>query len=149
MTSRDEKTWGTLAHLGGLIGTFVIPFPLAGNIIGALIFWLIKRNESAFVDDQGREAINFQITISILSLIFSILSWIAFSLWTFTFWSWGNNDFDNGFGPHFFRPHFFSFGWSGLSGILWILNLVFSIIGAVRASKGIAYRYPVSLRIVK
>ncbi|PUZ20744.1 DUF4870 domain-containing protein [Chitinophaga costaii] len=134
-----------LVHLGGLIGMCVIS--LAGNIIGALVFWLIKRNESAFVDDQGREAVNFQITISILSLVLSAVSWIFFTLLRAATWSWmwGYSDF----GPVFFHPRFFHFGWAGLSGLAWVLNIIFSIIAAVRANNGIAYRYPISLRLVK
>ena len=143
MTNRDEKTWGTLVHLGGLIGMFVIP--LAGNIIGAVVFWLIKRNESAFVDDQGREAVNFQITISLISVLLSFILWITWGLWHFAYWGFGGDNF----GPSFFRPHFIHFSIGGGSGIIWIINVVFSLIAAYRANNGIAYRYPVSFRIVK
>lgn len=57
--SKDERTMGMLAHLSSLAG-YVIPF---GNIIGPLVVWLIKREEMPFVDDQGKEALNFQITV--------------------------------------------------------------------------------------
>ncbi|HEY0273069.1 MAG TPA: DUF4870 domain-containing protein [Chitinophaga sp.] len=145
MTSRDEKTWGTLVHLGGLIGMCVIP--LAGNIVGALIFWLIKRNESAFVDDQGREAVNFQITISLLSVVLSLVGWVFDALLHVAAWSWSWTS--GGFGPGFFHPRFFHFGWAGLAGVAWLLNITFSIIAASRANGGVAYRYPLSLRLVK
>jgi uncharacterized Tic20 family protein len=52
-------------HLSALAG-FIIPF---GNIIGPLILWQMKKAESAFIDDQGKEALNFQITIGIAALI--------------------------------------------------------------------------------
>lgn len=64
-TSKDAKTFGMLCHLGALAG-FVIPF---GNIVGPLIFWLIKKNELPFVDDQGKESLNFQITVSIALIV--------------------------------------------------------------------------------
>lgn len=55
----DERMWAMLCHLSAFSGT-VIPF---GNILGPLVIWLIKKDESAFVDDQGKEALNFQISI--------------------------------------------------------------------------------------
>ena len=67
--SKDDRTWGMLAHLSALSG-FVVPF---GNVLGPLIIWLVKRDESAFVDDQGREALNFQITITIASVVSIVL----------------------------------------------------------------------------
>jgi uncharacterized Tic20 family protein len=63
--SRDERLWAMVAHLLGLVG-HTAPF---GNVIGPLIIWLIKRNEMPFVNDQGKEAINFQISFSIYFLI--------------------------------------------------------------------------------
>jgi len=69
MDEAQERTWGMLAHLTALSG-FVIPF---GFIIGPLIIWLIKKDESAFVDDQGKEALNFQISIVIYAVAASIL----------------------------------------------------------------------------
>jgi uncharacterized Tic20 family protein len=66
---RDAYTWGMLCHLSALVGYFV-PF---GNIIAPLIIWLIKRDNDPFVNDQGKEAVNFQISITIYTAIASIL----------------------------------------------------------------------------
>jgi len=60
-TTKDDRTWAMLCHLSGLAG-YVVPF---GNIFGPLIIWLIKRDQSWFVDDQGKEALNFQISWAI------------------------------------------------------------------------------------
>ena len=68
--SKDEKMWGMLCHLTSLAGYTCIPL---GNIIGPLIVWLIKKDEYAFVDDQGKESLNFQITLTI-ALVFAALS---------------------------------------------------------------------------
>jgi uncharacterized Tic20 family protein len=54
-----------LCHLSGLAG-YVVPF---GNIFGPLIIWLIKRDQSWFVDDQGKEALNFQISWAIYMIV--------------------------------------------------------------------------------
>ncbi|MCF8267662.1 MAG: DUF4870 domain-containing protein [Ignavibacteriales bacterium] len=59
--SRDERLWGMLTHLSAF-AFFIIPF---GNIIGPLVIWLIKKEEYAFVEEQGKESINFQITVTI------------------------------------------------------------------------------------
>lgn len=62
---KDARMMGMLAHLLALAG-FVIPF---GNIVGPLVIWLVKREQSPFVDDQGKESLNFQIWVTILSLL--------------------------------------------------------------------------------
>ena len=69
VTDKDEKTWGMLCHLSALAG-FIIPF---GNVIGPLIVWLLKRDEYAFVNDQGKEALNFQISILLYLIIGGLL----------------------------------------------------------------------------
>ena len=71
--SRDEKEsrlWGMLCHLASLLGWVGIPF---GSILGPLVVWLVKRNDYPFVDEQGKESLNFQITVMIAGLISGIL----------------------------------------------------------------------------
>lgn len=63
--NRDENMWAMLCHISVFAG-FFIPF---GNIIAPLVIWLIKKDEFPLVHDQGKEAINFQITISIYLII--------------------------------------------------------------------------------
>lgn len=72
----DEKTFGMLAHLAALAG-FIIPF---GNIIGPLVIWLIKKDQSAWVDEQGKESLNFQISVSIYAIIAGILTIIVIGI---------------------------------------------------------------------
>jgi uncharacterized protein len=67
--SAEEKQWALFAHLAALIG-FVIPF---GNVAGPLVVWLIKKDTMPFVDDQGKEALNFQITVFIAALVCFVL----------------------------------------------------------------------------
>jgi uncharacterized protein len=59
--SKEEQNWAMVCHLSALAG-FLIPF---GNIAGPLIVWLIKRAEMPLVEVHGKEALNFQITVSI------------------------------------------------------------------------------------
>ncbi len=112
-----------------------------GNIIGALVMWLIKRNDSAFIDNQGKEALNFQITLSFINVAIGVLYSIRHGVWAF------RHMWDNDF--RFRDVDFFTFSSVSAYGIVWVLNVVFSIIGAVKANKGEAYRYPISWRIVK
>lgn len=63
--NEDARLWGMLVHLAGLAG---FCFPL-GNIILTLIFWELKRHEYDFVDRHGKEAMNFQISMSVYGLV--------------------------------------------------------------------------------
>jgi hypothetical protein len=75
MGSTDQdRTWGMICHLSALAMFTCIPF---ANIIAPLIVWLVKGKESSFVQDQGKEAVNFQITMSIISLILVVLNFIV------------------------------------------------------------------------
>lgn len=67
--SKDDKTFGMLCHLAALSG-LIIPF---GTIIGPLVVWLLKKEQSPYVDAQGKEALNFQISMTIYLVISSIL----------------------------------------------------------------------------
>jgi len=64
--SSDERTWGMIVHLSALSG-YVLG-GLAG-FVAPLAIWLVKKEESKFLDDQGREALNFQLTILVGILI--------------------------------------------------------------------------------
>lgn len=67
--TKDERTLAMLCHLLALCG-YVIPF---GNIVGPLVLWLVKKDESPVVDDQGKESLNFQITMTIASVVSGLL----------------------------------------------------------------------------
>ncbi|MBN1999574.1 DUF4870 domain-containing protein [candidate division KSB1 bacterium] len=74
--SPDEKMWAMLCHLSALAG-FIIPF---GNIIGPLIIWTLKKDEFPLVNDQGKEALNFQISILIYIFVSVILVFVAIGI---------------------------------------------------------------------
>lgn len=69
VSDKDEKTWAMLCHLS-TFAAFIFPF---GNIIAPLIIWLIKKDEYPLVDDQGKEALNFQITMTVYFIASVIL----------------------------------------------------------------------------
>jgi hypothetical protein len=67
--NRDQNTWAMLCHLSALVG-FIFPL---GNILGPLVIWLIKKDEYPLVADQGKEALNFQISMTIYYIVAIIL----------------------------------------------------------------------------
>jgi uncharacterized protein len=69
-SSRDVRTWNVLCHATALAGFFV---PWAGHILGPLIVWLAKRNDSPEIDEYGKESLNFQISMLIYNAIAGVL----------------------------------------------------------------------------
>ena len=67
--SKEHRTWGMVAHLAALAG-FVVPF---GNIVGPLVVWLIKKDESPFVAYHAKQAMWFQIFVAIVGVVFALV----------------------------------------------------------------------------
>ena len=109
----EERNWAVLCHLSALLGVVVWGL---GIVLGPLIVWLIKKDAMSFVDDQGREALNFQITVLLAGIVCSALVFVLIGI--------------------------------PLLALLGIADLVFIIIAAIKASQGVSYRYPVSLRLI-
>lgn len=74
--NQEERTMGMLCHLLALAG-LVFPF---GNIIGPLVIWLMKKDQMPFVDDQGKESLNFEISVSIYGLVAGVLSFVVIGI---------------------------------------------------------------------
>ena len=74
--SREERNWGMYCHLAAFAG-FIIPF---GNIIGPLIIWLTKREDFPSIDRQGKEALNFQITMTIYFIVAFLLVFVLIGI---------------------------------------------------------------------
>lgn len=123
--SDEEKQWAMFAHLSALIGG-ILTSGWAGSIgcfIGPLIIWLVKKDTMPFVDDQGKESLNFNITVAIVFLALLLLSIVTL-----------------GIGLIIAIPLWI------IIGLAW---LVLTIIAALKAKDGIAYRYPFTLRLIK
>lgn len=72
---KRQRTWSQSMHLLGLLAA--LPGVTAVSLIATLAMWLIRKDESEFVDDHGREAVNFQISIFIYSMIGALFSVIT------------------------------------------------------------------------
>ena len=70
---KDSRLWGMLCHLSALSAFLGIPF---AHILGPLIVWLIKKDEFPFVDDQGKESLNFQISMTAYGVVVFILCFV-------------------------------------------------------------------------
>jgi uncharacterized Tic20 family protein len=70
--TNDEKLFAMLCHVLSFSG-YLVPF---GNLLGPLIMWLIKKNESPFVDRHGKESVNFQISVLIYFIVSAVLFFV-------------------------------------------------------------------------
>lgn len=121
----EERIFATLIHLSGLL--WLLSFP---GIVGVLLIWLLKRDQSAFVDAHGKEAMNFQISFLIYGIALTALALMGFVL-TFIV-----------VGLFLFIPAVVaSIG-------LIVLQVVTAILGAVEANRGGHYRYPLTIRFL-
>jgi uncharacterized Tic20 family protein len=68
LPNQSARNWAMWAHLSAFSGHF-IPF---GHVLGPLVIWCIKKDEIPFVNDQGKEALNFQITMTIAFIVAGI-----------------------------------------------------------------------------
>jgi uncharacterized protein len=85
--TENERTWGMLAHLSALAG---LVLPLIGIVLGPLAVWLMRRDESQFVGDQAKEALNFNISVLLAAIacILLMLVFVGFLLGTALFVYW-------------------------------------------------------------
>ncbi|WP_196890576.1 DUF4870 domain-containing protein [Aureivirga marina] len=67
----NERNFARIIHLSAFLG-LIIPF---GNIIVPLVLWLIKRDESFFINQHGKDVLNFQASISIYYVVAGVLSY--------------------------------------------------------------------------
>ena len=107
--SSEDRTLALITHLSGILLSFIVP----------LIIWLTNKDKAdkAFLTDQSKEALNFQITIAIAYVVCMILAVVIIG--------------------------------GLLAPIVWLVNIIFSILAGVAANKGEAYRYPFALRLIK
>ena len=124
-TSAEERQWAMFAHLSALLGGLLTSGwgGSVGFFIGPLVIWLMKKDTMPFVDDQAKEALNFAITISIACVALVMLTILSL-----------------GIGALLTIPLMMAVG---------IAALVMIIIAAMKAHKGVVYRYPIAIRLVK
>ena len=130
LPSQDDKNMGLLVHL---ISFSSMVFPL-GNIIGPLIVWMIKKDQSEFVDKHGKESLNFQITTTLVMIV-------AIVLGIFMAVGSGMTDNEVGIAGSIIAIIAFVIGYS-------IFILIVVIVAAIKANNGEYFRYPFSIRFI-
>lgn len=123
--SAEERQWAMFAHLSALLGGLLTSGwgGSFGFFIGPLVIWLMKKDTMPFVNDQGKEALNFAITVSIICVALLLLTILSL-----------------GIGALLTIP---------LLLVVGIGSLVLVIMAAIKANEGVAYRYPFAIRLVK
>jgi len=72
-SQNKQAQWAALCHASALVILFGLPF---GNVLAPLIIWLVKRNEFPLLDTHGKEALNFQLSVTLYGLISVILVFV-------------------------------------------------------------------------
>jgi uncharacterized Tic20 family protein len=139
---QNVRTWAMLCHLGALAGFLFSPL----TVLGPVILWQIKKNELPEINQHGKDAVNFQLTIFIINFAIGILLammwggiWGFAILWGNPLWSFG------GFG--------LGFGFASIFVLIRVLlNLaswIFAIIAGIKANNGESFKYPFSYKFIK
>lgn len=116
----SDNTWAMIVHLSGLAGYLGNGI---GSIVAPLVIWLWKKDELPTVDEQGKEALNFNITVAIYGMLLFGLSLVTL-----------------GIGMILTVPAIFALG---------IFHAVCVIVAAVRANRGEPFQYPLTIRLIK
>ena len=117
LLTADERNWAMGCHLAAFSGYLGIPL---GHILGPLIVWIMKRDTSPFINEHGKEALNYNISISIY---FGICIFLAFTI----------------VGLLLAIPAAIALG---------IADVILRIIGSLKASNGERYSYPMTIRFI-
>ena len=113
--SRDKEIYqqAMFIQLSAFAG-YVIPF---GTVIVPVILWLIWRDKDPYINEMGREAVNFQLSMILYYIISFVLCFIIIGFLLIT--------------------------------AAFIFHFTFIVIGAMQASRGANYRYPMTIRFIK
>ncbi|MEE9407962.1 MAG: DUF4870 domain-containing protein [Polaribacter sp.] len=144
MTQNKENTNAFLIHISAFAG-FIFPF---GNIITPLIAWQTLKDRSAFLDEQGKEAVNFNISYSLYVFILTLFVGGFFISNFFR----GFNNFDNfnHVDINFNTENIFGFlGLGSIAGIVYLIGMALVIIAALKAKEGENYKYPFTIKFIK
>jgi len=151
MTPTNEKNTATFLHLSALT-QYVFPF---GNYIFPIIIWSAKKNESEFVDNNGKQVLNFQLSIFLYSMILCL---IAIPIFIYAIFK--NIPFERIIHQDDFLIKNLSAG--NITGItilgllavmlflfIKVIEFVLIIYAAVKSSNGETYKYPLSIPFFK
>ncbi len=147
----EQRSLGMWMHLTPLLASFasfIVPIPFL-SLIATYVIYSTQKDKGTFVLDNGKESVNFQITLAIAFVAMFLVLIVVF----------GGSIISTIMGGQFDNDAATGAGVVGLIGssilmitafsVIGIGALVFMIIGTIRANNGQVYRYPVSLRLLK
>lgn len=155
--SKHERNLSALIH-ASTFSKFFIPF---GNFISPLVLWTANKKEYEFVDHNGKEALNFQISLLLYSIALGIISipfFIGFFPDIFDFGNFGFNRLNgfNNLNINFDSDDFRFGSWllpigiTGLiQGVLFVVNIVYTILATIRTNDGQKFNYPITIKFIK
>lgn len=136
------------------LGTFTKYFIPFGNFIVPILLWTTNKDKSEFIDDHGKEAINFQLSILLYTIILGMIS-VPF----FIFNIFGDASLFDIFNHHGFNINFSNKGgfrtligasFVGIIALIgFFLEIIFIISAALKGNKGEYYKYPLTIRFIK
>ena len=131
MATRNDNNSAFLLHLSAFFG-YIFPF---GAVVGPLVIWELNKRKSDFIDKNGKEAINFNLSYLLYTFILG-LSVVPFVVRTVM------NDLH----------HLDLFGMisvGSIIGVLAIVKFVLIIFAAIKANQGEVYNYPLTIKFIK
>lgn len=155
--TKHQRNLSALIH-ASTFSKYFIPF---GNFIIPLVLWAANKKEYEFVDHNGKQALNFQISLLLYSILIGMLSIPFFiggilpNVFDFDFTGFPNihdfNAIDFHFdSDHFFGPWMIPVGMLGLAQLaLFLINIVYTILATIRTNEGQVFEYPLSIKFIK
>ena len=144
MSRNNENTNAFLIHVSAFSG-YIIPL---GSIIVPLVLWQTMKEKSRFLDTQGKEAVNFNISYALYIFILGI-SILPFAFGTFINHMRHYNDFDFDFNFSDGSGLFGFLGMGALITIIGLLKIALIIIAAMKSKEGENYKYPFTIKFIK
>ena len=141
MKTNNDNTNAFLIHISAFAG-FIFPF---GGIITPLIAWQTLKDRSPFLDEQGKEAVNFNISYTLYMWILGIA---IFPFAISSLFNW-NNHFDHFNFDLDFGNFFGIFGLASFAGFIGLIRIILIIIAAMKAKDGENYKYPLTINFIK
>lgn len=150
MLTTHQKNIAAVIHLSTL-AKYVFPF---GNFIMPLVLWTMNKEKSSFIDDHGKQAINFQLSIFLYFVLVSCLTIPLFFFGVIN--SLDFPEFWNGYDIDFHVSHYDSANFiifSILVGLLAlaaiIIEIIFIVMATSKANQGEPYKYPITIKFLK
>ncbi len=147
MLTQNEKNTGFLIHLSAFL-SFIFPL---GSIIGPVIIWSLSKDKSDYLNRNGIEAVNFNLSYTLYLFVLGMIMF-PFAFSTFFNFLRSVDDFDHlgNFNYHFNFDHLFGLLSIGsLIAIIAFIRFILIIVAAIKASRGEVYNYPLTINFVK